>query len=253
MRIKITLKTHKLPILYRHRFMAIIKEAMGESDDGYKQYLYPAMGSCKSKQAKPFAFNIVIPSDRIAKKEKIAIDNEFEVEDTVFYFSPNSFISFYVSSSDYQFMVNLYNGLLKVKEFDFGNKIILTLGKIFMLNEKEIKGDEVIFKTNSPVLIEDRDGKPILPFKISSAVGPQSPALCLRSFNDHFNEIRDRILSDLRGGNGNRRARVTEKNGIYSSQSQETGSKAYIKGFQGQDRQAIHDPYHVSGLFYFEG
>lgn len=195
MRIKIILKTHKLPVLYRHRFMALIKEALGESDAGYKQYLYPARDSCKSKQAKPFAFNVVIPSDRAAKKEKIAIDNEFEVEDTVFYFSPDSFLSFYVSSSDYQFMVNLYNGLLKVKEFEFGNKIILKLEKVFLLNEREIRGDEVIFRTNSPVLIEDRDGKPILPFQISSAVSPQS-------FNDHFNEIHDRILSDLRGVNG---------------------------------------------------
>ncbi|MCF6155077.1 MAG: CRISPR-associated endoribonuclease Cas6 [Candidatus Brocadia sp.] len=202
MRIKIALKTHKLPILYRHRFMALIKEALGESDAGYKQYLYPARDSCKSKQAKPFAFNVVIPSDRTAKKEKITIDSEFEVEDTVFYFSPDSFLSFYVSSSDYQFMINLYNGLLKIKEFDFGSKIILKLGKIFLLNEREIRGDEVIFKTNSPVLIEDRDGKPILPFQISSDVSPQFSALSLRSFNDHFNEIHDRILSDLRGVNG---------------------------------------------------
>ncbi|MGQ3683470.1 MAG: hypothetical protein ACUBOA_00360 [Candidatus Loosdrechtia sp.] len=44
----------------------------------------------------------------------------------------------FVSSPDYQFIVNLYNGLLNMKEFGFGNDITLKLEKVFMLNEKKI-------------------------------------------------------------------------------------------------------------------
>lgn len=121
------------------------------------------------------------------KKERFKIDEGFEIEDTVFYFPAKSFVSFYVSSFDYQFIVNLYNGLLEMKTFDFGNGITLKMDRVFMLNEKKLVGDEVAFKTNSPVLIEDGHEKPIL------------PSDDLKSFNYHFNAIHDRILKDIRG------------------------------------------------------
>ena len=36
MRIKVTFKTDKLPMIYRHRFMALIKEALQVSDPHYR-------------------------------------------------------------------------------------------------------------------------------------------------------------------------------------------------------------------------
>lgn len=182
--------------------MALIKEALDRSDAGYKQLLYPAGNSVKSKQVKPFAFSVVTPSGKIFRREKIVIDDTFEIEDTVFYFTSDSFLSFYVSSPDYQFMMNLYNGLLDMKEFRFGNGITLKLEKVFMLNEKKICGDKVTFRTNSPVLIEDKDGKPLLPFQAPSASIPHPPAFNLQYFNNHFNETHDRILEDIRAENG---------------------------------------------------
>lgn len=61
-----------------------------------------------------------------------------------------------------------------------------------MLNEKEIMSSEALLKTNTPVSIEDKDGKPILPLL-------QVSDYSLQSFNDHFNAIHDRILKDIRG------------------------------------------------------
>lgn len=188
MRIKVTFKAEKLPILYRHRFMALIKEVLEKSDAGYKEGLYPNKNSKHSKIAKPFCFSVAMPLGRTAKKEKIIIDEDVGVEDTVFHFPQNSSLSFYVSSSDYQFMVYLYNGLLDIKSFPFANGINIMLERVFMLNEKTIADGEAIFRTNAPVLIEDKEGKPVLPFANS-----------LQSFNDHFNAIHDRILKDLRG------------------------------------------------------
>lgn len=191
MRLKIDFFTDKLPVIYRHRFMALIKEALNESDSSYRERLYPDKNSEHSKVAKPFCFNVSMPSGRTAKKEKIIIDEGVEIEDTVFYFPQNSSLSFYVSSSEYQFMVCLYNGLLDMKSFQFGNNIYLKLERVFMLNEKKINADEVMFRTNAPVLIENKEGNPILP--IASDLSP------IASFNDHFNAIHDRILKDIRG------------------------------------------------------
>ncbi|WP_333655058.1 CRISPR-associated endoribonuclease Cas6 [Dissulfurispira sp.] len=191
MRIKVTFRTEKLPIFYRHRFMALIKEALKKSDAAYKESLYPDKNSEHSKIVKPFCFSVSMPSGKIAKKEKIIIDEGVEIEDTVFYFLQNSSISFYISSSEYQFMVCLYNGLLDMKSFQFGNNIYLKLERVFMLDEKKINADEVMFRTNAPVLIENKEGKPILP--IASGLSP------IASFNEHFNAIHDRILKDIRG------------------------------------------------------
>ncbi len=191
MRIKVLFITSKLPILYRHRFMSMIKEALKESDPDYKKILYPDKQLGFSKRVKPFSFNVSMPSNRTQKKEPFFIDEDLRVEDNVFYFPKNSFSSFYISSSDYQFMINLYNGLLSLKEFSFNDEIILRLSKVYMLNEKKIAGEEVTFKTNSPILIEDEKGKPILPFD------DHKPADLL-IFNRHFNAIHERILKDIR-------------------------------------------------------
>lgn len=193
MRIKVnfTILNSKLPILYRHRFMALIKEALKRSDVSYKERLYPEKGSEHSKIVKPFSFGISLPQGRTTKKEKFFVDNDLEIEDTVFYFPQNSYLSFYISSSDYQFMVNMYNGLLEIKEFDFSNDIKLKLSRVFMLNEKKINGEEAVFKTNSPILIEDKNGKPVLP--IADSISP------IAYFNDNFNATHDRILKDIRG------------------------------------------------------
>ncbi|MDI1471668.1 CRISPR-associated endoribonuclease Cas6 [Thermodesulfovibrio sp. 1176] len=188
MRLGIIYKIPKLPILYRHRFISLIKEALGKSDFNYKKSLYPEEAVKRSKIAKPFCFSISMPKEKTIKKEKIVIDEGIEIEDIVFYFPENSYINFYISSFDYQFIVNLYNGLLEIKEFDFGNGISLKLNRIFMLNERRILTDEVIFKTNSPILIEDSKENPILPIDSD-----------IEYFNEQFNAIHSRILKDIRG------------------------------------------------------
>jgi len=187
MRIKFIFYASKLPIIYRNRFMSLIKESLQKADSSYKEKLYPDKNSEISKVVKPFCFCVLMPATRQAKKEKIVIDENFEIEDIVFYFPENGYISFIVSSSDYEFIVNLYNGLLETKSFQFSDDINLVLKRAIMLNEKRIETDSVAFKTLSPVLIETKEGKPIL------------PSDTLDAFNREFNSIHDRILKDIRG------------------------------------------------------
>jgi CRISPR-associated endoribonuclease Cas6 len=61
MRIKLTFKADKLPILYRHRFMALIKEALEKSDAVYKKTSIRIKTQEHSKVAKPFCFSISMP------------------------------------------------------------------------------------------------------------------------------------------------------------------------------------------------
>lgn len=194
LKIKVTFKTDRLPMIYRHRFMALIKEALRLADEGYKSQMYPGKDSDESKRVKPFAFSVSMPPNRKAVKERIVIDDGVEIEDTVFHFPDNSFLSLYISSSDFRFIATLHNGLLEMEKFRFNDDIIIEMGRTYMLNEAKISSGEAVFKTDSPILLEDKDGKPILPFEDSSARSLQPSA-----FQDHFNAIHTRILKDVRG------------------------------------------------------
>jgi len=186
MRIRIQLYTKKLPILYRHRIMSLIKEALSISDPDYKEMLYP--DNKKTKITKPFCFSVRIPSDKKITKEKMVIDKDISIEETVFYFDSGRPLYLDICSSDYMFIINLYNGLRELKEFRFSEDIILRIGRIQMRREKAISDDDVVFKTASPILLETRDGKPILPSETD-----------IQTFNEHFQAIHNRILKDIRG------------------------------------------------------
>jgi CRISPR-associated endoribonuclease Cas6 len=217
MRIKVTFKADKLPILYRHRFMALIKEALGRADADYKKQLYPDKNSEHSEKVKSFAFSVCPPrfnydSCPIETFEITVSNNNKDksvrpptVTDKVIPIKPNEYISMLVSSSDYEFMVNVYNGLLSMKEFEFNNEIKFTLQKVFMLDEKKIVSDEVVFKTLSPVLLEEQiievvNGKEkkkdryiLPPMEINTTDG---------EFNTFFSNIHNGILRDIRSENG---------------------------------------------------
>ncbi|GLI52450.1 CRISPR-associated endoribonuclease Cas6 [Thermodesulfovibrio yellowstonii] len=187
MRIKVIFHAPKLPILYRNRFMSLIKDSLEKSNSVYKEKLYPNKNGEITKVVKPFCFCVTMPASRKPEREKIIIDNDFEIEDTVFYFSETGYVSLIVSSSDYEFIVNLYNGLLENKSFKFSDDLTLFLKRIIMLNEKKIENSRVTFKTLCPALIETKEGKPILPFDN------------IEDFNREFNAVHDRILKDIRG------------------------------------------------------
>jgi len=182
MRIKVVIKANKVPVFFRHKIVSLFKEALRKSDKEYKDFLY------KNKITKPFSFNLVLPREKEIKKEKIQIDKDFIVEDLVFY--PNQpFINLYISSLDYRFIADLFNGLMNLKTFRFssdknmlvnGEKIIWEIKKVIPLKERPILGDEVIFKTNSPILVETRDDKPVI--------------FSDENFEKELNEITNQIL-----------------------------------------------------------
>ncbi len=187
MRIRVFFIAKKLPIIYRHRFMALIKEALSKSDESYKEKLYPAKNSEFSKVTKPFCFSVLLPARRRAETHLIQLDDNFTVEDTVYYFDDDSEFSFFVSSCEPEFIIHLYNGLLSISQFKLFVDCVINRKSIRYLREKPIKTEKVTFKTMSPILIEDKDENPIHPLDN------------LKEFNLHFNSIHHRILKDVRG------------------------------------------------------
>ncbi len=191
MRIRLDFFVHKLPIIYRNRFIALIKAALSESDKNYKERLYPDKSSEYSKVAKPFCFSVRMPVRRDIRIEKISVDDGIEINERVFYFSGRERLSLYISSSDFEFITNLYNGLQKMRSFQFNNEISMHFIKAYLLNERKIASDEVVFKTLSPVLIEDKNEKPLIPSDYE-----------LLEFKNELNAIHQRILKDIRNGEG---------------------------------------------------
>lgn len=167
--------------------MSLIKEALNHSDRFYKERLYPDKENEKSKVTKPFCFSVMLPKVKELKKEPIQIDENFVIEDIVFHFKEKSFINFLVSSYDYEFILNLYNGILRKRIFGFPDGPTFTFKDAILLREKKIEKDWAILKTMSPILIETEDDKPILPTED------------LGYFNQKFETIHDRILKDIRG------------------------------------------------------
>jgi CRISPR-associated endoribonuclease Cas6 len=185
--------------------MALIKEALNRADGNYKDLLFPDKSSIYSKKTKPFSFSLYIPSEYIKNREKfyLFLNEDLMVEDTVFYPASGRYFCLFISSSDYEFMINLYNGLCQIKELDFF-KFLSTnedtekvqIGKISMLNERKINRDEVLFKTLSYISVEDEHDRPIEIFKED---GRTIDSQKLERFNHHLNEIQHRILRDIRG------------------------------------------------------
>ncbi len=163
MRIKILIKANIIPFLYRHRVISLIKEALKKSDRDYKEFFY------NQQITKPFSFNLVFPKEKQIKKALIQIDEKFTIEDNVVI--SDRYSSLFISSSDYRFIIALFNGLKRLSRFNFssennmlinGKKINWKIQKFVLLNERPITKNTVIFKTNSPIIVEDREDKPVL-------------------------------------------------------------------------------------------
>ena len=93
-----------LPPWYRIGFASMIKEALRQADATSKLYeLY--YGNAKKNRPKPFTFAVKLNISGVEKS-------------TVNYLKPgNPFVSFYISSNDYEFTMTVYNGLLKLKQY----------------------------------------------------------------------------------------------------------------------------------------
>ncbi|UMZ73546.1 CRISPR-associated endoribonuclease Cas6 [Natranaerofaba carboxydovora] len=164
MRIAADFEVKSIPITYRMITLSVIKECLKQSDEHYFKGLYED----KKKQIKPFSHSVYL--------------NNFEIKnDTIFLDS----FTLIISSPCHEFMFHLYNGLVKKRTFNYQD-LQLKRKSIRMLNEKDIDSTQAIFKTLSPLLIEDKSGNP---------VSPDEP----KKYEEEFNYYANLTLKSYRG------------------------------------------------------
>lgn len=162
MRLGFIFKVKELPIDYRMAIVSIIKDCLQRSDMTYFKRLYN-----NQHRTKPFAFAPYLRNIRI-------VENKILLEE----------LQITVSSPDYEFLLHLYNGLQQKKLYSYKN-YELTRRSMYMLPEVQINEPSLIFKTMSPLLVEDKDG---------NSIEPSSP-----DYNFHFSYLADMILTEYRG------------------------------------------------------
>jgi CRISPR-associated endoribonuclease Cas6 len=135
--------------------MSLIKEMLSKSNESYFKSLYSI------KKPKAFTFNLVFDRSHPVDEE-IHIDDVFRIRDKVFYQDANNPIFLYISSDDYRFIINIINGVREIRTFKFNKKDYWKIDRISILKEKIISDNVAVFRTNSPIIVEAKDDKPII-------------------------------------------------------------------------------------------
>lgn len=182
MRCKIQIYTEKISLRYRMMFVSLIKHALEESNKEYFNRLYNFEGDKKNKKMKPFVFSTYLEDYEMGEE----------------YIKINGRINLIISTPDTELFINLYNGLLNIKKYEFNNGCIMEIGKIILLKEKEIVSDVVEFKAISPIVLRDKNGNFL---RIED-----------ERYNEQLNYISDLSLKTFRGSGLAKRLEFTPLN-----------------------------------------
>ncbi|MCM8827236.1 MAG: CRISPR-associated endoribonuclease Cas6, partial [Candidatus Omnitrophica bacterium] len=173
-------------------------------------------------RAKPFTFSVLFPRGISIERETFYLSDNIELEDFVFKFPKGSYFSILVASTDYEFLMRLYNGLLDLKEFPFNKDITISIARILPVEKRPSIGDKVFFRTLSPILIEGKDKKPIF---------NKDGTFDMDLFNKELNQIQDRILNSIRGEGLKRELVFKPLDGAYKKQVVKHTLSEIMKGY----------------------
>lgn len=181
MRLQVTFTVERLPLLYRNGFMSFLKEILQATPSGRQRFrfLFSYGKRQKNKAPKPFCFAVRFLHD----KERFAEDHDW--------FYLRSPLSLYLSVADPGLCIDFYNGLWSFKNsgrrFEKGEFVLPPPEDIIVLRERPIPGQEALFRTLAPILVEDASGRPLLPQED------------LQSFTRELNYYTDTLLFGVRG------------------------------------------------------
>jgi len=166
-RLKCDFKVDKLPVSHNMMFVSLIKEALKKSDPDYYDKLYSFNGKA-NKKSKNFCF--------ATRMKGFDIDGDVaNIKDGV---------SLLISSPDAEFILYIYNGLLKINEFKYKD-LSIKRERISMLKEKTINSSEAVFRTLSPICIKNNKNYFL---KIDD-----------ETYEDELNYIAGKVLENYRG------------------------------------------------------
>ncbi|KXZ39974.1 CRISPR-associated protein, Cas6 family [Alkalithermobacter thermoalcaliphilus JW-YL-7 = DSM 7308] len=144
MRLSCEFKCDRFPITYHMMIVSLIKDALKKSNENYFKNIYLYDEEKANKRPKHFCFSVYM--------------KDFKKQDDIFIINDEVIVN--ISTPDYEFFVNLYNGLLKIKEFKYKDFTINNV-RMSILKEKDINETSILFNTLSPICIKDKNNKPI--------------------------------------------------------------------------------------------
>ena len=163
-------KDKLFPLSYRMMITSLIKKSLELSDEQYFKDIY-YYEEKKNKKIKPFTFAVFFNNYKIEKDEVQLNGNG----------------SIIISTCDYNFGINVYNGLLKLKNYFYkkDKEYEISIEKILLEREKVINESRIFCKTLSPIHVKDKNNDPV---DINSD-----------DFNEELNYICDISLKTFRG------------------------------------------------------
>lgn len=162
MRLVCTFQVSQLPVAYRMALVSLIKESLRHSDETYYQRLYES-----GQRSKPFAFAPFLKNFKVD-------GNDYQLDEC----------RMTISSPDHEFLLHVYNGMLRKKYFDY-KQYSFQRKQIRLIPERTIREPRVVFRTLSPILVENKEGRPL---------APDSP-----DYETELQYLADTILRSYRG------------------------------------------------------
>lgn len=171
-RIDFKAKDNLFPLGYRMMITSLIKHSLQQSDEDYFKNMY-YYEEKKNKKIKPFTFSVFF--------------RDYKIEKDIVNLNGNGTVL--VSTCDYNFGINLYNGLLKLKdskyEYEYKRSFTIMLEKITLEKEKDINQSRIFCKTLSPIHVKNKNNKPL--------------DINEEAFNEELNYICNLSLENFRG------------------------------------------------------
>ncbi|WP_170958226.1 CRISPR-associated endoribonuclease Cas6 [Bacillus pseudomycoides] len=146
MRVQVTLKTKCLPISYHFLFVSVIKQSLSCIDEKLVQDLYTFKDK-SNKCSKDFTFSVYVHK-YVKKQDEFIVDGH---------------VKWIVSSSDPEFMLYLYNGLMTKQHFQYKD-YDLYVKQVNLIPEKLPTKEKIFCKTMSPIHIKNKEGHTLSPY-----------------------------------------------------------------------------------------
>ncbi len=148
-----------IPTDSRRHLLSLIKETFQQSgEDGQDFYSRQYSGN----HQKPFTFSAYFPLKGDGTRKLLAGD----------------FFTLFFSTNDYEFLMRVYNGLMKIKKDNFtlfGTQII-DIKNLFLFPEKNFITNEVVFKTLSPFLVRNTENGDKYLYPVGERIQTKDPA-----------------------------------------------------------------------------
>lgn len=140
MRFAVTYQVEKIPIDYRMKIYALIKEAIRREDESY----YKKVFINDRAEIKPLSFAVYLKDFHIENKHIILQEITITISSTM------------------EFAVHAFNGFRSLLNYEVDG-VLWKQTNIQLKKEAEITSGKVFFSTLSPILIENKQGKPLSP------------------------------------------------------------------------------------------